>query len=339
MKGAALHPELADDAGAAPATGGGRNRKALALKIGVSAALIAWILSDADLAAVWASLAAVDPGWLALALASQVVGAALIAFRWGGLLALKGVAPGFPYLLGSTVSASFFRQFLPSIVGGDAIRGYDAWRAGASPGLAAVSLVVDRLLGLTALAVFALIALSLFEPLNAAVPGVRLWVALGLVCVVGALALMLIPGLRAPRPILALHAAAPSAITRRVDAVVEAVGAFRGEGGGVLRAFGLSLLIQINVVSSYWLLSQALGLGIDYADFYVIVPVAVFVMMAPITINGVGLREAIFIFLLAIWGIGEPQALAFAWLEYAVYLVFGLAGGVVYALRRGGRRG
>ncbi len=64
-------------------------------------------------------------------------------------------------------------------------------------------------------------------------------------------------------------------------------------------------------------------------------PIAIFVMMLPVTINGIGLREAVFVTLLGYWSVSKPVAIAFAWLEFAGFLAFGLIGGVVYALRRG----
>ena len=56
-------------------------------------------------------------------------------------------------------------------------------------------------------------------------------------------------------------------------------------------------------------------------------------MMAPITINGIGLREAILVYLLAMWGVSSELALALAWLEFGVTVTLGVIGGIVFALR------
>ena len=104
--------------------------RSFAIRLAISLLLIGYILSRADLGAVAAALRAIDPRWLGVALLLQLLGPAIIALRWSRLLAAKGVTPGWPYLYVSTLVSTFFRQFLPSIVGGDVIRGYDAWRAG-----------------------------------------------------------------------------------------------------------------------------------------------------------------------------------------------------------------
>ena len=63
-------------------------------------------------------------------------------------------------------------------------------------------------------------------------------------------------------------------------------------------------------------------------------PLATVLLLFPVSINGIGAREAVFVFFLARYGIPTPEAIAFSWIAYGLVLVFGLAGGIVYALRR-----
>lgn len=129
-----------------------------AIKLCIVAGLMIWIVGSADTSAVFAAMKDANLWLIGLAVAMQVLGAAIMAARWRLLLEVRAVTPGFPYLFTATVSAFFFRQFLPSVVGGDAIRSFAAWRAGASPGFSALSLVADRLFGLLALILFLLVA-------------------------------------------------------------------------------------------------------------------------------------------------------------------------------------
>lgn len=316
---------------AAPIRPSRKARRPLAMrlvKVSVCVALLAWIVSSADLAAVFAALSGANLPLLALAVLMQVLGAAIVALRWGRLLAVREVRPGFRFLWSSTVSAFFFRQFLPSVVGGDAIRSYDAWRAGATPGFAALSLVVDRLFGLLTLIAFVAIAALAIRQVVEDLPGFWLYVALGLVLVGGGLAALLLPG-RIPWP---------RRMPARMRRMVDGLQAFDGAAGIVLPCLALSVLLQINVVTFYFVLSQALGLPISYGAFFAIVPIAIFAMMAPLSINAIGIREAIFILLLGLWGVDRDTALAFAWAEFGAILAAGLLGGMVYALRRGGAR-
>ena len=315
--------------------GEGRAWLRTAVKIAISIGLMVWILSGADLDAVWTALRGASAEWIVLAVAMQFLGGMVIAVRWAGLLSVRDVAPGLPYLYRSVLVAGFVRQFLPSIVGGDAIRGYDAWRAGAKPGFAAVSLVVERMLGLVALAIFVLIAAVSSDELAHRVPGAPVWVGVGLAVLMAFLGFLVLGGGRPMKALRRLLNRAPAGLRRKIEGVADAFSAYRRRPGAILRAFILSVILQINVVSFFWALGQSLGLGLSYGDFYALVPLAIFVMMAPVTINGVGLREAVFVFLLAAWGVDQSTALAFAWLEFGVILAMGLVGGVVYMARRG----
>jgi uncharacterized membrane protein YbhN (UPF0104 family) len=314
---------------------GKAKRWLFALKAAASAALIFYVLSGADLGAVWSALRGVDPRWLIPAVAAQFIGPALITTRWKGLLRAQGIAPGWVYLYRSTLISGFFRQFMPSTIGGDVIRGYDAWRAGASKGLAFMSLLIDRLMGLMALVILAMTALLFFPDVAAKLPGARLWGAVALAALIALVVLLVRPHRTPAAPGTGAEASPDAEVGGgKLQKIAAGLALYRGHRGALVRALGLSFLLQINVVSFYWCLSQALGLPIGYWDFYIIAPVAILVMMLPISINGIGVRESIFVFLLTQWGVGAAEGVALAWLEYGLFLVMGLLGGALFALRR-----
>jgi uncharacterized protein (TIRG00374 family) len=311
-----------------------RSWRSLAIRLAASLLLIGLILSRADLGAVATALREVKPFWIGVAVVLQLAGPAIISLRWRGLLAVKGVTPGWPYLYGSTLVAGFFRQFMPSIVGGDVIRGYDAWRAGAGVGVALMSLVLDRLFGLVALAMLAAVGVMFSDQLADRLPAIEVYIGVALVVLVAMMVQLLRPSrfsLRLGRAGLGL---APRLLRGKLEKVAAALVSYRDAQGVLVLSLVLSLVLQINVISFYWALGRALDLPVDYASFFVIAPIAIFVMMLPISINGIGVREGIFIFLLAQWGVDGAHALALAWLEYGIFLAFGVLGGIIYVLRR-----
>jgi glycosyltransferase 2 family protein len=310
-----------------------RRHGLFALKLVVSLALIGYVLWGTDLAAIRAALADVAPVWLVFAFLLQLPGAALIAWRWSLLLDAKGVRPGFGYLFGSTMAASFFKQFMPSLIGGDAIRAYDSWRAGVDLGLSMVVLLIDRLLGLATLLSFALAAVAFGVGAVDGMPDVGAW-ALPLLALIAAMLASLTWWERAPAARLAgWRGRLPDPAQRKLASVGKALRSYRGRPDVLLRGLALSVLLQVNIVVYYWFVARSLGLDVPFEAFFLIVPIAIFVMMIPVSINGIGLREAVFVALLGYWSVPEPVAIAFAWLEFAGFLAFGLLGGVVYALR------
>jgi hypothetical protein len=116
--------------------------------------------------------------------------------------------------------------------------------------------------------------------------------------------------------------------------VLAALFAFRGHGRTLAGAFFWSLCLQTLVVLNSWVQARALHVDLGLAPFFLIVPLAVFLMMIPVSINGIGVRENLFVFFLAAFGVAESTGLAFAWLEYGILLLQALAGGLVYAWGR-----
>lgn len=302
-------------------------------KLLTSVGLITWILSTAELSSVWASLRGVNSTLLAIAFLSLPLGILLGTSRWKVLLRAQDVHGSFRYLYSSHLVAAFVKQFLPSTIGGDAIRSYDSWRAGASKSVALATVGVDRLLGLLVLALFAAGAVF-FGPTVEGIWILRLLavgLAVVLVVVVGSIFL---PTPALPQFILKLWSLVPGFIQRPFNKLFGALDAFKGRRGALAAAFAFSILLQLNVIAFYWLIARSLGIELSVAQMFLVVPIATFLMMLPITINGVGVREGAWVGLLALYGVDKTSALALAWSEYGLMLIIGLIGGIVYAARR-----
>jgi hypothetical protein len=109
---------------------------------------------------------------------------------------------------------------------------------------------------------------------------------------------------------------------------------FQGKKKTLFWAMMMSLILQLAVVVHYYLISLALDLPIPLVKFLVIVPISTFVMMIPISINAIGLRENVSVFFLTIYGATIPASIAFAWITYGMVVLLGILGGVIYAVRK-----
>ena len=67
---------------------------------------------------------------------------------------------------------------------------------------------------------------------------------------------------------------------------------------------------------------------------FIIIPLATILMLAPVSINGIGVRETIFVFMFGIYGVAAESSVAFAWISLAMILLQGVVGGIVFLLRR-----
>ena len=69
----------------------------------------------------------------------------------------------------------------------------------------------------------------------------------------------------------------------------------------------------------------------------VLIPMLAIVLILPVTINGIGLRESVAAELLVGAGIAAPHAVAMEMAAYLVQVVFSLQGGALLWLGRWGR--
>ena len=310
-----------------------RKRVFRLLRVIVSVGLAIYIVSNADLLGVFAAMAVADWSLVACGLGLQLIGVLIVSLRYQTLLSADGVTPGLRYLYISTLCSNFFRQFLPSTLGGDALRGYDAWKAGASKTFAVLSLFVDRLVGLCVLVTMFLIAI-LFVPSGLiGLESARLWGGIGLAATCAIIVVLFFQPTSLRRGFDQLAGKLPSRAGKLLQKISEASSIFSGKSKVLLVTLALSATLHMNNFLFFWVLSKSLGFEISFWEFWIIVPIIVFTLMAPITINGIGLREAIFVYILGFYGIENTQALAMAWLEFGLVIVVGLLGGLAFATR------
>ncbi|MEL7449138.1 MAG: lysylphosphatidylglycerol synthase transmembrane domain-containing protein [Pseudomonadota bacterium] len=317
----------------APATAkrGGLGR---IVKIVVSAGLIALVLSRTNFADIGAAFARANVGMLAFAGSLTFIGALLTASRWRVLLAAQSVIASTLHLIRCWMMACFFNQFLPSTIGGDARRMYDSWRLGATKAGAVAAIGVDRVLGLIALMAYGVAALYFSTVFFERQAELQLFVGVIAVGLVVCAALVFAPRTPFDRPFAALVEKSPKLVRKIVGKFQAPVAAYRGQGKVLVTSMLLSLALQLNVITFYFLVGTALGMELTFVDYMIVVPVASVILLLPITINGIGLREGIFVLLLGGFGVETSTAIAFAWASFALFLLFGLLGGVVYAFYR-----
>ncbi|NOZ61617.1 MAG: flippase-like domain-containing protein [Calditrichaeota bacterium] len=303
----------------------------------ISAALIYYLLNRTNLSEIWAAVKSADPWILLLSFSLHAVGYYASAYRWRVLALAQEMDLPVSYLVESYAVAMFFNNILPSTIGGDAVRAYDSWRKG-FPKLKSIATVgVERFIGMFALVVFAIIAVALTREIGQHVPLLWLWVVL---CFV--LMWLVLQGIflqQGKARILAKIFNLPGfGIFRKI--VNKFSGAFvnlRGKNKALVVSLLLSLLLQINVIFHYFLISRAMGLHVPFMKFWIIIPIALFLQMIPLSINGIGIRENLFVFLLGLYGVTTAQAIAFSWIAYAMILALGIFGGVLYIFRKEGK--
>lgn len=308
-----------------------RHALLVVLKIAVSATLLTVLLRRADLGRVVEGLRGADPVWIALALALYVSGVGVSAWRWQRLLVAQGVRLPLAKLFESFLVATFFNNFLPSNVGGDVIRIADTARAAGSKTIATTVVLLDRGIGLLGLFLIAAVGatVSRWSTADAGPVGATtLWAGLVAGTIVS------VPVLMAPRivhvlagPVRRLH---PEWIDERLDRLTNALTRFRESPATMVATFAGAVVVQAIMVLFYYALALGLGIPIDLPHLALLVPVSFVVQMLPISINGLGVREAFFGLYLGRLGVPLHSALLLSLGGAAIVMVVSVAGAGAY---------
>jgi glycosyltransferase 2 family protein len=306
------------------------------LKIAVSVGLVAWAFAKIDLKQVGAQLATANL-WLVLAaLALFEVAIIINGAKWQVLLRAQGVRVPFGPVLQFLFTGFFFNNFLPANVGGDVIRGYGLARYTDRAADAAVSVIVDRIVGLIAYMSTALVAAIIAVNLNGG-QGLRdlEWVAfVALLALLAAFAVLLS---RRVRRVLSRFFALRwlSPLAPLWERISNAFDAYRFQYRALALAFGLGLLGIVCTTFVNWLLSQSMGGLMPLPTIFLLNPLIALVLMLPISIGGIGVSQAVYPFLYGLAGVPPSHALAVSLLMQAVVIIGSLPGAFFWLRGRG----
>jgi glycosyltransferase 2 family protein len=292
-----------------------------------------FVLRSIDLPAFLDRVKSMHPGWIVLALVAYAATQSVAVWRWHRLLRAQHVEVDQKRLTESMWVSMFFNNFLPSNIGGDVVRIADTAAAAGSKTLATTVIIVDRVLGLSALVIIASSGALVASMLGVHVPGARwLWI----VTAVGAVAAIFVIAM----PQLVSHLLLPVRawnrpwVTERAQRLEDAVIKFRNAPGAVAGAFVGALVVQITIVAFYLLTAEGLSVPLPMFLGAVLIPVSLVVQMAPISINGFGVREAVFAFFFRRFGLPADAAVALSLVSTGMVMGLSLIGGFFFLKRR-----
>jgi len=309
-----------------------RKTALLVAKVAVSLALLAWLLRHSDLTALALRVRSADTALLASAVLLYVALLGVCVWRWRLLLEAQGHVAPMAHLSASYLVATFFNNFLPSNIGGDVIRVRDSSRLTGSTTSALAIVAIDRILGFGALYVLAVLAFLIGGPNVRHLAGARA-VILGLGCFFALLTYVFF------RPGTARRLMSVSRLTRipwireRFETVQAAVHVYRQELRVVWLAFAASLALQTLVVWYYFAVARALRIELPLAACFLMVPLCTLVQAVPVSFNGWGVREGLFIVYFAQVGLARDSALAFSLVGAGLIVLLSLSGAVVWTSR------
>lgn len=295
-------------------------------------ALYALVFYWTDAAAILRELSATRLDLMALAVLAYMGGQAVSAWRWKILLEPVRLDVSYPRLLAYYFTGMFFNLFLPTIVGGDAVKAMLLARDTGAPARSAMSVFMERNLGLCALTIVAVVAAELAPRVEVLGLSIRSLTWLLTAGYAAANVALLSPV--AYRIVDRVIAATPlSRFRPRAGSLYQAVVPYKTARRAVSLGIALSFIHQAVVIAVVFLNARALSLDVPLAAVAVFVPLVSLAGMAPISVNGLGVREALYILLFGRLGVPAETAVSLALLYLAVTVFASLPGGVAYLMQ------
>lgn len=305
----------------------------LVVKLVLSAGLLVYLLRSVDLSEVFRHVIEGNHLYFLVAIVVYVIVVLLSTVRWKVLLNALGSAPSFWTLCQSYMVATFFNNFLPSNVGGDVVRVRDAAKSAGSHTASLIVAVVDRVVGFVALYVIAATAFLFGGPLVRGLAGAR-------VILLGLTAIFVVLGA------IFLRSGMVTAITERIglrrfpwvwekfESVQGAVNSFRARKTALVEGFLLSLVLQFLGVTYFYMVARALRIELEFGACLLMVPLCTLIQAIPISFNGWGLREGVYIFYFHQVGLPRESAFAFSIVGAALVVLLSISGLFVWLSRK-----
>lgn len=290
------------------------------LRLLVGLGVLGLIISGVDLGA-----ATVRPSPLLLAAIAGatgllIVSQAVAALRWK--IVLSDDRLPWIYLFRLYIIGSFFGLFLPTSVGGDALRALATARSSARAGRAMASVLIDRGFGVVATFVYA---------------------GLGLILAPESLAVLNGDAVSSRAPGLAVSGLALAAtgvgvlILRRSARVlalwhegIATLGDLARSPRRLGRVSALALVSQGLIVLLWYTLARGMNFALPTSTFLWAVPLVTLSALLPVTFSGLGVREGVWLVLLAGSAIPQADVVAFSLLYFVCNLLVGVTGGILF---------
>ncbi|MDB5580695.1 MAG: hypothetical protein JWR80_5871 [Bradyrhizobium sp.] len=292
-------------------------------KAAISALLLYLSLRRVNLDTIGQRLSELDWRWVGAVIVTMAVQIGFNALRWRDIADVCGAKLRALTAFGYTFIGQFFSQVLPSTVGGDAVRMWLLARGGDGWPTAIYSVLIDRVVGVAALALLVAICLPWTLILVQDPVARAALVVIGFGALAAAVVFLC---LGAPNLTImerwwpTRHLAAASRLAWKLCRSPVA-----------WRVAAIAISVHLLTVLSAWATARAVHASIDIVQtLFVVLPV-ILVSTIPISIAGWGVRESAMVMAFSYAGLAEGDGLIVSILYGATTLAIGAVGGIVWA--------
>lgn len=292
--------------------------------------ILAFILSKVDVRDVVAHIRQVPFSLLFLIFLWYVATQFLGVYRWKILLHTQDIDIPFSRLFIVSMKALYFNMVLPTAMGGDVIRGYALYKNANNRSAGVASVLVDRMVGMTAMVGIALFSVlwggRYLEGTPYTLP------ILGFAALYFFVLCLLVTSWLKRIARFALQALPLKNFSEKIMSFFDVIYSYFAYKKTMGFALVLSLMLQIGVIFTYFFVAVIMNVHVSLFHFFLFMPVVWIISMLPVSIGGLGLREGAFIFLFTKVGIPKEACFSLSILATAIAMFLGLLGGLFFLI-------
>jgi uncharacterized membrane protein YbhN (UPF0104 family) len=295
----------------------------------VTVAIFAYVLRDFDVHAAGTALGGFSLQSMAILTALLVADRALMLARWVRLMRTTTDLP-LRDLARIFLVSSFVGSFLPAGVGGDAARAVSVARHTNKPGAAVASVLVDRLLGLLAVAISGCLGVIVAREL-ATEDLYSLTLGASAVLLIGCLGALNADRLAAWVIPARWRHWTPLRLLGKLSAELSA---YRRHAGVLWQVGVLSIVVQATRIVMAWVIGRSLGVALPIDYYLVFMPLNILIILIPVSLGGFGLPQGAMVWSTEPFGVTATQAFLLSTLFVLAGTIGNLPGALLYLAGR-----
>ena len=286
------------------------------VKIVITIILAKWIINSVDLKLFTNTINTITWPFIVVIMIVSFIDMSIAALRWKVLM--RPFKPSFSYihLLYLSFVAHCYNMLVPGNIAGDVVRALKT---------SVATVFLDRLIGMLGLVIIVLCGIIFSYPMLSELGLMKYIVLVMLILSFISISILSRRIIRKFRWISNLL----GFLYEKIKDVVVSIQLYRNCYREIIEAFAATIGSHLLMITTVYLISRAIGCNAAYFHCLLFVPVIGLISTLPITIGGLGLREASYILLFTQVGATKEQALGMSLIYFMLLFVWAILGAIL----------
>jgi glycosyltransferase 2 family protein len=284
------------------------NKKTLIflLKAIISISLLTFLLSKIDWPKVTQSLGSANIILLVVAISLNIIERFQLTYKWNLLIKVRGIMVAFGRLFWINSIGSFLGLFLPSSLGTDVVRGYYLVKNNSEKSVSISSVFVDRVLGMFSLLLLGLV--SVFFA-GALISKYNIQTYIIVVFLIAVVSFYLFQKKQSAIVLEKfLKRLKHKKIIENGLKLHSSILDYKKYPKTLVISFIITLMVQVTRVLTYYFVALSFNIHISPIYYFLFVPIIMIVIMIPISLGGLGVKEGTFVAFFTLAGMSVNDA-------------------------------